>query len=24
VEVRGESYDLAQYTRQNVARFTVN
>ncbi len=24
VEVRGESYDLAPYTRQNVARFTVN
>ena len=24
VEVRGESYDLAQHTRQNVARFTVN
>lgn len=24
VEVRGESYDLAPHTRQNVARFTVN
>lgn len=24
VEVRGEGYDLAPYTRQNVARFTVN
>lgn len=24
VEVRGEAYDLAPYTRQNVARFTVN
>jgi cytoskeleton protein RodZ len=24
VEVRGENYDLAPYTRQNVARFTVN
>ncbi len=24
VEVRGEPYDLAQYTRQNVARFTIN
>ncbi len=24
VEVRGESIDLAQHTRQNVARFTVN
>ncbi len=24
VEVRGESYDLTQYTRQYVARFTVN
>jgi cytoskeleton protein RodZ len=24
VEVRGENYDLAPHTRQNVARFTVN
>lgn len=24
VEVRGEAYDLAPHTRQNVARFTVN
>ena len=24
VEVRGESYDLAPHTRQNVARFTIN
>lgn len=24
VEVRGEPYDLAPYTRQNVARFTIN
>jgi cytoskeleton protein RodZ len=24
VEVRGEVYDLAPHTRQNVARFTVN
>jgi len=24
VEVRGEAYDLAPYTRQNVARFTIN
>jgi cytoskeleton protein RodZ len=24
VEVRGESYDLAPYTHQNVARFTIN
>jgi len=24
VEVRGETYDLAPHTRQNVARFTVN
>jgi cytoskeleton protein RodZ len=24
VEVRGETYELAQHTRQNVARFTIN
>jgi cytoskeleton protein RodZ len=24
VEVRGESFDLAPHTRQNVARFTIN
>ena len=24
VEVRGEAYDLAPHTRQNVARFTIN
>jgi cytoskeleton protein RodZ len=24
VEVRGEAYDLAPYSRQNVARFTIN
>jgi cytoskeleton protein RodZ len=24
VEVRGEAYDLSQYSRQNVARFTIN
>jgi cytoskeleton protein RodZ len=24
VEVRGETYDLTPYTRQNVARFTIN
>ncbi|HQR21846.1 MAG TPA: DUF4115 domain-containing protein, partial [Burkholderiaceae bacterium] len=24
VEVRGEAFDLAPHTRQNVARFTIN
>ena len=24
VEVRGEAYDLSPYSRQNVARFTIN
>jgi hypothetical protein len=24
VEVRGDAFDLAPHTRQNVARFTIN